>query len=292
MSKLRHAFLFIALALPFGTHAVQCQNLPGGVTGTYCVYPGQGQSNSDIVYFFPRENQNPSIWGDDTSYPQQVRDYWARQELEAPTIVSISVGPTNLLAPKNASPLSGGFDVFVQKVIPAIEASLGGLKGQRIAFGESFGGFSAVQLALRTDLFDKLAAVCTPMTTDLTPFSTPAQVEAHVRASPVYRFLGAGSLAMLNKTQQDSLNTLKSYFPTLADWQQADPLMLAANASSQRHFMAVHVEAGYHDTLALYQGNENFVLRLNAHGLQMDWRPQSGGHCDVDIASLADFLAF
>src|SRR6185312_5807190 len=168
---MRHAFLFFALSLPFGTHAVQCQSLPGGVAGTYCVYPGQTQTNSDIVYFFPREKQKPSVWGEDTSYPEQIRQYWIRQELAAPTVVSISIGASNLLRSKSAR-VSGDLESMAQKVIPVIEASLGGLKGQRTVIGESFGGLSAAQLALRTDLFDKLATLCTPMTTDLTPFST------------------------------------------------------------------------------------------------------------------------
>jgi hypothetical protein len=40
----------------------------------------------------------------------------------------------------------------------------------------------------------------------------------------------------------------------------------------------------------LYEANEKFVGVLQRHGRQVKWHPQWGGHCAMDIPSLARFL--
>jgi len=95
--------------------------------------------------------------------PSQVRSEWAKNHERVPTVISVSFGPVWLLAEKNGSPYSGLLNAFTEKVMPMLEAQLGGLHGRRLIVGESMGGFNTLQVALKTRLFAKAAALCAPM---------------------------------------------------------------------------------------------------------------------------------
>jgi len=81
----------------------------------------------------------------------------------------------------------------------------------------------------------------------------------------------------------------QGFYPTEADWKAADPMVLATTI--RRRMPDVYLAAGMHDKYALYEGNEKFDKLLRAKGVYVEWRPQWGGHCAMDIPSLARFLA-
>ena len=204
-----------------------------------------------------------------------------------PTVVSFSFGNEWLLASKNTSPVSGLFEFVIGEMIPSIEASLGGLRGRRLIMGESMGGINSLQLSLRTLLFRKAAVLCAPMG-EISPFSTPEQVRSYAETTAAWQYYKGQEKVVL-----DGISSLqefgRAFFPTFADWELADPMVLARR-SSGRVAPQFYLAAGFHDQFAIYEGNEVFAEILAAQGVPVEWRPQWGGHCAMDIPSLAEFL--
>ena len=275
--------LLLALSVAGGTAfaatklVTNCEKNAAPLNGGYCVTKTQGSTNQDVLYYFHGRGLNESAWLDDTYYTAQLRQQWDETREQAPIVVSISFGKDWILAQKNQSPYSGLFEVFIQGLLPKIETSLGGVKGRRLLLGESMGGFNSIQMALKTTLFEKVAILCAPIA-EISPFSPTAEVEAYIRRTNADRSLVLELLEMG-----------KAFFPTTRDWQTASPLALAREykkASAPEFYLA----AGYYDGYGLYSGNAKFGEILRRSGATINWRPQWGGHCAIDIESLARFL--
>jgi hypothetical protein len=181
-------FALVALFLASATSALaadpHCQPMDSPLQGQkaeLCIYPGE--KNADVLYFLHGMNENAEMWGQQGFFTEQLRAYWKAHGEAAPTVVSVSFGEVWLLGPKTTAPYGfGSFDLFTDKVMPMIEAKLGGIKGRRLLLGDSMGGFNSLQLGMKTDLFVKVAALCAPMGDgNVGPFSSDAEVAAGVR---------------------------------------------------------------------------------------------------------------
>lgn len=284
----RLTLLLFVFAVSFVHADPVCNTFPQPLTGGYCIYPGS-QLNKDLVYYFHGRETDETVtdvytrWGDQNFYTQQIRDYWKAKGLAEPTVISVSFGNIFLL---NEQLLN----VLTQQVIPMLENSIGGLKGRRMVIGESMGGFNSTEVALRTGLAEKAAILCAPMVDGVSPFSTPEQINAYVLASTAYSYHGQAGEGMLEQNVSDSVMLARYFFPTEAEWNAADPLQLAANIAVGDAPRQMYVAAGFYDPFVLYEGNLKFVENLQKSGVSVEWRPQWGGHCAIDIPSVAEFL--
>lgn len=278
--------LFTSLQIFAADYVKQCdvfgQPLPGG----YCIFKPTANASRDIVYYFHGRGGNLDYFLDDEYYTGQIRTEWAKHHARLPTVIAISFGGDWFLAEKNASAYSGLFEVVTQQIMPKLEAAIGGKRGRRILFGESMGGFNTVQLALKTKLFDKAAILCAPMST-ISIFATTAEIEAYVLASHAHKYWVSQSATKVLDQVNEAATLAKMIFPTPADWDKGNPLTLAETSRSRTQ---LYVAAGFYDPYALYEGNEKFADTLEKRHRRIDWRPQWGGHCTMDIPSLAKFL--
>jgi hypothetical protein len=258
-----------------------------GQKGQLCVYPGE--KNADVLYFLHGKGGTADQWGSDGFWSQQIRDYWTAHGEAAPTVVAVSLGEVWLLGPKTAAPGGfGSFDLFVGRIMPAVEAKLGGIKGRRILLGESMGGFNSVQLGMKTDLFAKVAALCAPMGDGVVgPFSSDADVTAYINRSTALRS-GKHTFDEL-KNSFDTIKMVVGAFWTEQDWPASDPIVMAKGLRSPRA-ASWYLAAGYFDHYLAYEGNVAFAGFLAATGTNVDWRPQWGDHCAIDVPSLSEFL--
>ncbi len=280
----------VLLSLFFVSALAQANPMCGTFTpsGGYCIYPGSPQ-NADVVYYFHGKEDDPAVtepykrWGESNYYPRQIRDYWAAKGMAAPTVISVSLANIWLFNDQT-------LHLFTAQIRPALENAIGGLRGRRLIVGESMGGFNTTQLAFRTALFEKAAILCAPMVDGVSPFSPPEEIEAYMKRSTAYSYHGEAGVDVLRKNIGDSVNLARYFFPTPAAWAAADPLQLAAHASVGGALKQVYVAAGFHDSYVLYEGNVKFASLLTRTGVDVDWRPQWGGHCAMDIPSLAEFL--
>lgn len=256
----------------------------------YCVHTPAERKSNDIVYYLHGAYNSELTWQDDIFYTAQIRQEWENKKLPLPTVISVSYGPLWILNVKNSSPVSGLLEAFTEDITKKIEKEVGPLKGRRIVFGDSMGGYNSVQLAFKTKLFAKAAILCTPMS-DLSPFASDPEIEAHVRTSSAYKYYydpkDPSSNPVLGSVKS-IINLVRAFYGNQDEWNSGDPLQLAAKSLNVTP--KLYVAAGLYDKFAVYEGNVKFVSILKSRNVDVDWRPQWGGHCSMDIPSLAKFL--
>ncbi|MEZ0391967.1 MAG: hypothetical protein ACAH59_07120 [Pseudobdellovibrionaceae bacterium] len=281
-------FANLALATDWN---ISCAKWGDDFEGGYCIHKPVNSTNQDVIYHFHGARGTEAFWQEKYYYPSQIRQYWDDNQLQAPTVISISFGPFWLLAEKNSSEVSGLFEIFVNEIVPKIENSIGGVRGRRIVVGESMGGFNATQMALKTKLFQKAAFLCAPMVDKVSPYSSPAEIDAFIRASSAWQYYTA-----INDQQEvvGSVNSLlqisKIFYPKPEDWAKANPLNLIRGLKSATELPPIYQTVGFYDPYAIYEGNEVFAKLLTRLSGQLEWHPTWGGHCAFDIPSLSKFL--
>jgi pimeloyl-ACP methyl ester carboxylesterase len=241
----------------------------------YCVYRDRRGTSEDILYHLPGRNLDEHIWNDDTYYTAMLQSEWQRTGMLPPTVVTLSYGPTWLLAPRGRKPDSGLLEDFLSR-LPAIEAAIGQPR-RRMLLGESMGGLNVLVAGLSApEQFEKVAALC-PGVYAVSPFASIASMrEGMVRtgANPKVAF-GIWMMA-------------RRYFDDEEEWQRASPLALidrvGANAPD------LYLSNGLYDRFGNFEGTLQLADRAAARGLPVEWHPLYGGHCAMDIVSLARFL--
>jgi len=283
-------FFLITPLTSFARSAAEtCGTLSSGA-GQYCIHPSETGGNNDIVLHLHGKGGSEKTWGESYFYTSQIRTYWKQQGLKTPTVITLSYGPVWLLAQKNAQAAGGLLDLVIARDLPELEGLIGGVKGRRIVMGESMGGFNATQLALKTKLFDKAVILCAPMAEGISPFSEKSRIDQFIQDSVALKYYtDAGEPELVAKSVSELSFVVKLFFDTEADWQKADPLILARQEVI-RADMPIYVAAGFYDRYAAYEGNERFSQILQERGFNLEWRAQWGGHCAMDIPSLAQFL--
>lgn len=281
-------FMFIPVFVFADTHLPSiCSKFQAPLTGGYCIHPPLGKGNRDILYYFHGNGGSELDWNDPVSLTGQLQKEFKKNRRPTPTVISVSFGPTWVFAHKNASPASGLLELFTQQIMPALEASLGGLKGRRLVMGISMGGFNTLQLAMRTSLFRKAAAICSPMGT-VSPFGSAEDLQKYIEASLAWQYYKETPNVVIDAVKE-MISLAQYFYPSPQDWQQADPLALARQTSI-KDLPVMYVAAGYYDKYALYEATEKFAESLQRKRARIEWRPQWGGHCAADIPSLAAFL--
>ena len=238
------------------------------------------------MYFLHGIGGNELNWEQEWRFSGQIRREWAKNNAKRPTVVTLSYGPNWLLAKKNPSPLSGLFEATTDQVIPMVEGSLGGLKGRRILMGYSMGGFNAIQLALNTNLFDKVALVCAPVT-GVSAYAPQEDITKFIESSYAWQYHSNGDPSVVTQAVQLMIKVSQAFFPTPDLWSMVAPLNIVKKTTTKSQF---YITAGIHDRYAIYEGNIAFVESLKSSSIPVEWHPQWGDHCTMDIPTIADFL--
>lgn len=254
-----------------------CSKAP--VDFSYCVTQDEGSHNPDVLYYLHGITFNEKTWRRKDFYPEMIRQVWKYENVEAPTVISVSFGPTWLLVDQNTSPKSGLLDVFLKAVMPRVEAGIGGVKGKRLLIGESMGGFNATQLVLKAPgEFSKAAILC-PAITAVSPYATPDEVKAYIarnKADP--------------KKVALALQVSKYFVPDATTWDAIAPLSQAATRLNDRT-PDMYLSCGSSDEYGFYEGVAKFADIASKNLNHFTWHPIfMGPHCSVDAGSVAHFL--
>jgi pimeloyl-ACP methyl ester carboxylesterase len=269
----------------------KCQYITNDIR--MCVYNTIDSTSTDVIYYLHGRGGRAESWADSDarSWPEKLRKEWQAMGAQAPKVVTISFGPMWLLADKNPSRLSGLLEVMVDRVLPVTEQYIGGTKGRRMILGDSMGGFNSIQLALKTDLFERAAILCAPMASGVDAFSPQPEIEAWIRKSAAFAYYGESKSQPIFQSVSEMLFAVQQVWQNRANWQSADPLKLAATVDKSSAPLEMYVNAGFYDRFALYEGNLEFVkILLGRKGVSVEWHPEWGDHCTIDIPSLARFL--
>jgi hypothetical protein len=272
-------FAWVTLSSPKGAQKVdynpasrECGSL-GKLN--YCIYRAAQGTNGDIAYYLHGRNLDEKSWNDDTFYTSLIQKHWSSKSIQPPTIVAMSYGKVWLLSPKGQSESSGLLEDF-RNDISQIEKILGAPK-RRILFGESMGGLNTLIAGLNSEgFFSKLAALCPAVYKD-SPFSPLSQMREFTERTGADPKIIFGILLLAKK-----------YVANEAEWERISPLLLLNNVTDTS--TSLYLSCGLYDKYGNFEGTELLAEKAASKGFIVDWRPLYGGHCAIDISSVADFL--
>tara|TARA_B110001454_G_scaffold219201_1_gene251886 strand:- start:30481 stop:31419 length:939 start_codon:yes stop_codon:yes gene_type:complete len=276
----------VVLKTPIGKQKVvdftpskkECGSVPEFAGLRYCVHlPLSGAPNGDIAYVLHGKDQNELMWNYEYLYGALVQKYWEQNRIVPPTVVSISFGPVWLLSPKGTLPDSGLMDLFVDRVIPMIESKIGKPQN-RLVFGASMGGMNSLSLGLlHGNLFKRVGAVCPVMYME-TPYSNLSEMKTFLQSTGAepYNIMIAIALS-------------RRYFSNKDEWDQFAPLSLI-NRENIQYNTKFYLSGALYDEWGVFRAEETFVEKAQAKGVSVEWHPQFGPHCVVDVGTLAEFL--
>lgn len=249
----------------------------GGLQWSYCISRVEGSKNPDLVYYFHGIDGSEKDW---VEHSIPVREKWAKDGQDAPTVVSISFGTVWLLAPHSGSELTGMLMDFVMKAaIPQIESKLGGVHGRRMLVGRSMGGFNATELYLwYPEVFERVALLC-PALSQISPFASDEEFEELIART--------GALPTRVNRARDLGRFL---FQNEANWRTVSPLLIAPLKVNSR-YPKLFVSTGRQDDYGFFDGAEIFADLVHSQGVsEVEWYPVEGKHCEFDAQALAKFL--
>jgi S-formylglutathione hydrolase FrmB len=278
-------FAWAKLASPSGDQKVhytpshkECFEGHGSVSWKYCIHtPASGPTNGEVAYLLHGRNLDENTWNDDTFYTAMIQEYWQRNKIAPPTVVTVSFGPMWLLTDKGQKEKSGLLPFFIENVIKEVESKTGQPRS-RIVFGESMGGLNALVLGLKAgELFRKVASSC-PAVYAMSPFAPMGDIQDFLKRT------GADP-----KIVYSVIQFAKEFVQDEKEWNNFSPLQLinGANAKTSPEF---YLSCGLYDTYGNYEGNELLAQKAATLGFKISWRPVYGGHCATDVVSLAEFL--
>tara|TARA_R110002096_G_scaffold324349_1_gene518357 strand:- start:1989 stop:2891 length:903 start_codon:yes stop_codon:yes gene_type:complete len=242
---------------------------------TFSIYRASTGVNQDVIYHFHGRNLDNTIWNDDTYFTSLIQSHWEKSKVKPPTIVLISYGPEWLLTPKNSKVESGLMDDFISN-LPFIESKIGKPKN-RILLGESMGGLNVLILGLsHPEMFSKIASLCPGVYLD-SPFSDIDKIKSAMKRTGADPKVALGIYLLAKK-----------YVSNEEEWNEISPIDLIKKANND--YPELYLSCGLYDKFGNYEGTEALVNRANSNGVKTQWHPMYGGHCSIDISSLADFL--
>jgi len=244
---------------------------------SYCLYRARAGTNGGLVYHFHGRNSDARGWNDGDFYTGQIQAYWQDHAQKPPVVVSVSMGPVWLLMHKTANARSGWLDVFEQQIMQEVEARTGKPR-YRMLLGASMGGFNALLSALNGRVrFDRALALCPPLYT-LSPWATLSELrglQARTSADPRL-LLGLWWLA-------------RDYVQSADDWRELSVFRLLERRDPATT-APLYLSCGLYDPYGNYEGVEAFAKRAAERKLPVTFRPLYGGHCAVDVSSVAELL--
>jgi Putative esterase len=242
---------------------------------SFSIYKSSSGVNEDIIYHFHGRNLDNTIWNDDTYFTSLIQSYWQKLNIKPPTVVLISYGPEWLLTPKNSMVESGLMDDFISN-LPLIESTIG-IPKNRILLGESMGGLNVLILGLsHPKLFSRVASLSPGVYLD-SPFSDFNKIKEGLKRTGADPKIAFGIYKMAKK-----------YVSNEEEWKGISPIDLIKKANV--NYPELYLSCGLYDKYGNYEGTEALANIANLKGAKTHWHPIYGGHCAIDIATLADFL--
>ncbi len=262
---------------PMANVDMQCyeENVP--ISWSYCINKAEDFTNEVVLYHFHGRNGNATWWNDDSYYTADVHRHWQKVGISPPIVVSVSFGKLWLLIDSADEP--NIYQIFLKHVMEVVESKLGAPIRERMLVGESMGGFNALLVGLKDKVrFSRVAALCPPLPT-VSPFASWKEKLTYIADSS----LSWKRAAML-------VFFAYKFFPDRDTWTMNDPLSLTSKVEKDKT-PNLYLTCGAIDSWGCMEGSEAIAKAVAAKSGEIEWIPRSGGHCDIDSKSLAEFLA-
>jgi pimeloyl-ACP methyl ester carboxylesterase len=278
MKKIIFSFYIIfATSSSLAANEKLCGQVSAPVGYTYCTTKAKESTNKNVLYYLHGGGGEENEWN---TISQEIYTRWLSKNVNPPIVISISFGPYWLLVEQNASPNSGLFDVFQNIVMPQIEsiASQDPINERRL-LGLSMGGFNSIQLLgkLPANTFSSSAIVC-PAIVNLSPWAPDSELQnfSHQTKADLSTLNNISQIAQNFVSNEQTWNNSVSPFALLKNISLSTPSILIATNE---------------DDYTFNPGGSLFAQQLTQLNPTVTSEKWPGGHCAINSASLADFIA-
>ena len=254
---------------PMPSLEVRCDVAPSPIPWRYCVHRSPGSTSRDLLVHFHGRRGTERWWNDATYYTAELYEHWASAGHQPPTVVSISFGPLWLLT----GDIAAAFDDVFERARDEAATWAGHDFDRTLLVGESMGGYNALIAGLDGDRFDRVAALCPPLSTR-SPFGRGAFDRVR-ESSPREAFM--------------LLAFSRAFFEDDADWRTTDPL--ARITAGDPFEPNLHLSCGTEDPWGCEAGGQYIADILESRGQSPQWLLLPEGHCAIDSKRLAAFLS-
>jgi S-formylglutathione hydrolase FrmB len=208
---------------------------------------------------------------------------WNKLKYQAPIVITVSFGPSWLLADVKSTRQPAYLQNFFDEIMPSLEKKIEGGVGKRMIMGFSMGGYNGAELALRApNLFDRVALMC-PGVSVLDPFMSASALEKAIKKMP-------------KTTKPDYVRGIAGWvrevFGNRKDWTRHNPMVLVKAA--KRLKPSFFVSCSKDDEYGLFEGAKVFEKIAAKKTRAEFFAIESGGHCaetPQSWAAVAKFLA-
>ena len=247
---------------------------------SFCINRYNGSKSKSLVIYLHGKSGGIKRWNNLEYDTGKLYQTWQKLGLEAPTVVSISFGKLWFLAHNPSTPKQGLFYDFIHTSLPEIYSKLNQEFDKKILFGISMGGVNTLMTIMKTKtLFDKAASICPPIT----------NFSPHAPFQTIWKYYLRSSISTWRTFQKVLIG--KKLYPDLKSWQANDPIILAKAIPKSYLPSKIYLSCGAKDTWECMEGSLEIKKIFESKGVDLQWVPKPGGHCDIDQESLALFLA-
>jgi len=228
-----------------------------------------------VIYFLHGLNGSAKRWRTDhATLKKQVRLIWQRQGFEAPRVVVISLGSKWFL-------IDGFLREFKETLLPYVEEKiLQGRVGKRYLWGNSMGGFNALQLIMNWPQGFKKAVIVNPFIPYCLPYNGFFE-NLNCAFKHEYTINGWVNLFVMDLVKQS--------FPTPDDWAQVDPFIFGQNTLGS-HSPKIFLTCGTKDVFGFFGSNRDFAEFAESLGVDLEWHPTALAHGEFEPEKVAEFL--
>jgi len=263
--------------VPLAEVSTKCFEEDAPEPWSYCISTTPGSDSTDVLYHFHGRRGDANWWNDREYYTGDVHRAWLAAGSSAPRVVGVSFGPLWLLTEGGEEPQERRLRTFLDVVVPRVESKLGEV-GQRMLVGESMGGVNALLVATSGDArFDRVAALCAPLS-ETSPHEGPWRLARAARRANA----SVGKALLLSSLGRWA-------YPTEESWAANDPLQ-RLRRRPPAYIPSLYVSCGERDPWGCLPASRVLVSELRKAGHSVQWHQRPGGHCDIDVPSLARFL--
>lgn len=277
-------------------YSIEKFNVDGKIPYKYNVYRDlRGCDNNTILYYMHGFQGDENTWYESNKI---IINEWRKSGKPSPVVIGITFGDEWLLIPKNAKKEKSGYlELFVNKIMPAIEKQVNSHITRRYIMGFSMGGANSAQLLFRyPELFEK-GVLISPNVFPISVFSNQETINEFARLENS-RIPGLKNWIRINFLGIDRLKESVYYHfakyqsgfvPDPKTWDKID-IIKNMKKPPRNKIVKLYLSCGDTDLNGFYPGAEKLALKAKSLSYSVIWETLHGGHMVSNQNGVAAFL--
>jgi pimeloyl-ACP methyl ester carboxylesterase len=272
-------FLLLLFFVPFSVAASpECQKEKLPHHGKVCFFPGEGTLKKHVLYYFHGAFGSQHDWAY-RDIPTKIQSEWKRLHLGSPSVIAISYGRVWLATPPKFFGINADPSYLDKEELLQLESRLNlGQVQSRWIYGDSMGGHTAWQFALRyPELFNKVVSICSAQMS-VSPFQKPKQLRTYAKITEG-TFPAVLSVASM----------FRSSYKSEEIWDRESTMGLLKEFQPPQNTTYL-IMTVMNDLFGFSPSNQEIYETLRIKGAKIDFFKEEGKHCHPPVREIVDFF--